>query len=113
MTTISAAMFNSHFFIKKLIMAGMPEPQAEILAEEQIHMLEALGDQTATKYDLKELEKATQRDLKELEKATQRDLKEVKLELKAQIASVKAELIRWVVTVAGLQVAFMAALKIF
>ena len=35
--------------VKRLTAAGMPEPQAEILAEEQSRML---GEQLATKHDI-------------------------------------------------------------
>lgn len=52
--------FDSHKFVKKLTAAGMPEAQAEILAEQQSY---ANAEQTATKGDIYVI----QRDLKELE----------------------------------------------
>ena len=50
---MASLIFDSHAFIKKLTAAGMPETQAEILAEEQVRLI---GEHLATKTDLKELE---------------------------------------------------------
>jgi hypothetical protein len=46
---MSAIPFDSHAFVKRLISAGMPEGQAEILAEEQAKLIET---QLATKTDI-------------------------------------------------------------
>lgn len=45
--------FDSHAFVKRLIVAGMPEPQAEVLAEEQSRLIES---DLPTKRDLREFE---------------------------------------------------------
>ena len=75
------AAFDTHEFIKRLTNAGMPEPQAEILAEEQSRLIK---ERLATKQDLKATEAALEQKLKELEafiKAVEaglkRDLKEL------------------------------------
>ncbi len=52
--------FDTHGFVKRLTAAGMPEPQAEVLAEEQTNLIE---NNLATKRDLKELEATLKRDL--------------------------------------------------
>lgn len=44
--------FDTHAFIKRLTAAGMPEAQAEVLAEEQTRLIET---QLATKSDLERL----------------------------------------------------------
>ena len=49
---MSAIAFDTHAFIKRLTGAGMPEAQAEILAEEQARLIET---QLATKTDLERL----------------------------------------------------------
>lgn len=49
---MSAIAFDTHAFIKRLTGAGMPEAQAEILAEEQAKLIET---QLATKSDLERL----------------------------------------------------------
>jgi hypothetical protein len=46
---MASVIFDSHAFIKRLTAAGMPEQQAEILAEEHARML---GEQLATKHDI-------------------------------------------------------------
>jgi hypothetical protein len=46
---MAAIAFDTHVFVKKLTNAGMPEAQAEILAEEQAKLIET---QLATKTDL-------------------------------------------------------------
>ena len=46
---MSAIAFDTHVFNKRLTSAGMPEAQAEILAEEQAKLIET---QLATKTDL-------------------------------------------------------------
>ena len=45
--------FDTHGFVKRLTAAGMPEAQAEVLADEQTNLIE---NNLATKRDLKELE---------------------------------------------------------
>ena len=45
--------FDTHGFVKRLTAAGMPEPQAEVLAQEQTNLIE---NNLATKRDLTELE---------------------------------------------------------
>ena len=50
---MASVIFDSRAFIKRLTAAGMPETQAEILAEEQVRLI---GEHLATKADLKALE---------------------------------------------------------
>ncbi len=78
--------FDTHAFVKRLTAAGMPEEQAEILAETQVELIE---ERLATKQDVKELEIALKRDIKELELKLMRHT-EVKL------AESKTEIIKWV-----------------
>jgi hypothetical protein len=46
---MASAIFDTHAFIKRLTAAGMPEQQAEVLAEESTRLL---GEQVATKQDV-------------------------------------------------------------
>ena len=57
------ATFDTHGFVKRLTSAGMPEPQAEILAEEQSRLIQ---ERLATKQDLEQLRIASKRDIEEL-----------------------------------------------
>ena len=57
---MASAIFDTHAFVKRLTAAGMPEAQAEILAEEQACLID---ERLATKADLAVL----RTDLKALE----------------------------------------------
>jgi hypothetical protein len=46
---MASAILDTHAFVKRLTAAGMPEPQAEILAEESTRLV---GEQVATKQDV-------------------------------------------------------------
>ncbi|MGH6944745.1 MAG: DUF1640 domain-containing protein [Geminicoccaceae bacterium] len=46
---MASAIFDTHAFVKRLTAAGMPEAQAEILAEEQARLID---ERLATKADL-------------------------------------------------------------
>jgi hypothetical protein len=46
---MATTIFDTHAFIKRLTAAGMPETQAEILADQQSRVL---NDQLATKQDI-------------------------------------------------------------
>ena len=50
---MAAIMFDTHAFVKELTGAGMPEPQAEVLARSQAQLID---EKLATKEDLKQLE---------------------------------------------------------
>ena len=56
------AAFDTHDFVKRLTGAGMPEAQAEILAEEQSRLMQR---RLATKQDLEALDTAHSQSLKE------------------------------------------------
>jgi len=47
---MTALIFDTNVFVKRLVSAGMPEAQAEVLAEEQTRLID---EQLATKQDLK------------------------------------------------------------
>ena len=69
------ATFDTHGFVKRLTSAGMPEPQAEILAEEQSRLIQ---ERLATKQDLERLRLASKQDLEQLRIASKRDIEELK-----------------------------------
>ena len=60
----TAIVFDTHAYVKKLKSVGFTEEQAEVQAETLAGLV---GDQLATKRDLKELEILIERDLQELE----------------------------------------------
>lgn len=57
---MSGISFDTHAFVKRLTQAGMPEQQAEVLAESQAQLID---EKLATKQDLKGLELRLKHDL--------------------------------------------------
>ena len=93
---METAIFDTHAYVKRLVAAGMPEPQAEIIADEQRSLID---NKLATKQDIKALEVGLRRDIKQLEAAIKhdtaeirRDMKERESELKRDIDDVKRDL---------------------
>ena len=72
------ATFDTHGFVKRLTSAGMPEPQAEILAEEQSRLIQ---ERLATKQDLERLRIASKRDVEELKAILEQKLKALEASL--------------------------------
>ena len=79
---MSVAIFNTHAFVKRLTAAGMPEAQAEALADEQMRLID---ERLATKEDIARLEIAT------------------KAALKADLAETKSEILKWMFGSMGFQ----------
>lgn len=50
---MNTIIFDTHHFIKELVSAGMPEKQAEVIANQQARLI---NESLSTKRDLKELE---------------------------------------------------------
>ncbi len=90
---MGAIAFDTHLFVKRLTEAGMPEPQAEVLAANQA---ELINEKLATKQDLKELELALKRDMKELEVALKIGIAEVKHDLTLKISESQTSTLKWV-----------------
>ena len=61
---MSGIVFDTHAFVKRLTGVGMPEEQAEALADEQARLID---ERLATKGDLNALEVALKADLRELD----------------------------------------------
>ena len=74
-----AIAFDTHRFVKHLTENGFTEQQAEVLADEQVHLLNA--------------NLATQADIA----AVQRDIEGLRQETKANLAEMKADLTKWMV----------------
>jgi hypothetical protein len=77
---MNAVLFDTHAFVKRLTAVGMPEAQAEVLADEQARLID---ERLATKTDLAEL-------------AT-------KSGVKADIAEAKADILKWMFGTIGFQ----------
>ncbi len=71
---MSSIAFDTHRFVKRLTAAGMPEKQAEVLAEEQASLVD---EKLATKRDIQDV---------------RRDLEVVKTDLEAKIEAVETRM---------------------
>jgi Protein of unknown function (DUF1640) len=126
---LNYTVFDTHAFVKRLTAAGMPEAQAEVLADEQVRLID---DRLATKEDIAKLQAATKEDIAKLQAATtmdiarvhediarlqaatkediaklqaatKTDLREMELKIDAKIESVKSEIVRWMFGTIGFQ----------
>ena len=79
------AAFDTHGFVKRLTGAGMPEAQAEILAEEQSRLIQ---ERLATKQDLEKLKADLKCDFKELEYRFKRDMQELEQKLIIKLGAI-------------------------
>ena len=87
-----ALTFDTHAFVKRLTKAGMPEDQAEVLANGQSDLYERLVTKEYFAFTLNhELEKL-RAELKNDIARVQANLEQVKAELKSDLEQVKAEL---------------------
>ena len=71
---MSTLSFDTHTFVKRLTQAGMPEAQAEVLADSQAKLID---EKLSTKYDLKELETQLTHEMKEVETRLTHEMKEL------------------------------------
>ena len=103
---MSVALFNTHAFVKRLTAAGMPEIQAEILADENVRLID---ERLATKADL--ANHATKADIGLLKtdiETLKADVGALKSDLantatKAELAEVKADILKWMFGTIGFQ----------
>jgi len=86
---ITATIFDTLAYAKKLKAAGFTDDQAEIQAQTLVEIIE---ERLATKQDLKELELLLKQDLKELELLLKQDLKELELLLKQDLKELELRL---------------------
>ena len=83
-----AIAFDTHQFVKHLTAHGFTEEQAEVLATEQVHLL---NSNLATKADIEALRQATKADIEALRQATKVDIAGVQREIEA----LKVDLLKW------------------
>ena len=99
-----AIAFDTHRFVKRLTENGFTEQQAEVLADEQVQLL---NTNLATQADVAAIHQdiaATQRDIAEvrreievLRQETKADIEVLRQETKADLAGIKSDLIKWMV----------------
>ena len=74
--------FDTHKFVKRLTENGFTQQQAEVLADEQVNLLNS--------------NLATKADIEQLRLETKADIEKLRLETMAAIAATKVELLRWI-----------------
>ena len=105
---MSTLIYDTHKFVTRMTQAGMPQPQAEVLAESYVELMETT---LATKQDLKDLEGRLTGQMKDL-RGEMKDL-EGRLTNKIDKATLKTIGIITAVMVglAAIMAFFMAFLK--
>ena len=80
--------FDTHRFVKRLISCGFTEEQAEILAEEQVALL---NGNLATRADIARIEAS----MDTLRQETRADIEALRQETQATIEWVRSDLLKW------------------
>ncbi|MDP7388677.1 MAG: hypothetical protein QF806_00970 [Pseudomonadales bacterium] len=78
--------FDTLTYVKELVAAGMPEPQAEVILLKQKSLMES---ELATKTDLRNLERVTKAEIEALEHFTKAELKKLELSTKTEIKALE------------------------
>ena len=81
-----AIAFDTHRFVKRLTENGFTEQQAEVLADEQVHLL---NSNLATQADVA----AIHQDIV----TVRQEIEVLRQETKANLAEIKADLLKWMV----------------
>ena len=93
---VSAIAFDTHRFVKRLTDAGMEERQAEVLADEQVALL---NTNLATKTELGAVEARLQEKIATVEANLREKIATVEANLQEKIATVEANLQEKIATV--------------
>ena len=94
---MSTLIYDTHKFITKMTKAGMPQPQAEVLAESHVELMETTL--------------ATKQDLKDLKAELTGEMKDLKAELNSKIDKAIIKIIGTITSVMVGLAAVMAFLK--
>jgi len=90
MAQTSNVVYDTHAAVRRLAAAGMPEPHAEAVVREQVHLIE---HNLATKADIEKLRQETKADIA----AVRADIEKLHLETKTDIETAKLGMIKWTV----------------
>ena len=86
---MSTLIFDTHKFITNMTNVGMPQPQAEVLAESYVELMETT---LATKQDLKDLEGKLTGKMTALEVKLTGEMQALEAKLTGEMQDLKAEL---------------------
>ena len=90
-----AIAFDTHRFVKHLTENGFTEQQAEVLADEQVHLL---NSNLATQADVAAIQRdiaTVRQDIEILRQETKANIEALRQETKASLAEVKSDLLKW------------------
>ena len=107
---VATIAFDTHRFVKNLTAHGFTETQAEALADEQAHLLNA---NLATKTDIETIKADLQVEIEKVRAAIQTVKADLQVEIekvRAEIQTVKADLLKWMVTAMIAQTGLIVAL---
>ncbi len=105
-----AIPFDTHRFVQNLVANGFTEKQAEVLAYEQINLLNSnlatKADMAAVNYEIEtlrhsteskveELRLSTESKIEELRLSTESKIEELRLSTQASIEKAKSETLKW------------------
>lgn len=102
---MATLIFDTHAFVKQLTEAGMPEPQAEVLARTQAALID---ERLATKNDLQALELRLSNQIKELDARLNHQIREMESRLKYDLT---VRLGSMLVVIAGLVIAVLKLIQ--
>ena len=98
----AAIAFDTHRFVKHLTENGFTEQQAEVLADEQVHLLNSnlatQADVASIHQDIDALRQETKADIEVLRQETKASIAGVQREIagvQREIAEVKSDLLKW------------------
>ena len=86
---MSTLIFDTHKFITNMTNVGMPQPQAEVLAESYVELMETT---LATKQDLKDLEGKLTGEMQNLDVKLTGEMKDVRAELTGKMTALEVKL---------------------
>ncbi|MEC7970834.1 MAG: hypothetical protein VX171_10735 [Pseudomonadota bacterium] len=78
--------FDTLTYVKELVAAGMPEPQAEVISLKQKSLMES---ELTTKTDLRNLERVTKAEIEALKHFTKAELKKLELSTNTEIKALE------------------------
>lgn len=101
-----AIAFDSHEFVKNLIQNGFTEKQAEVLAKEQVALLNGnlanKQDMAVVHKDIEALRQETKQDIEALRQETKQSIEVMQVEVKRDFAllqrdieTIKSDLVKW------------------
>jgi multidrug efflux pump subunit AcrA (membrane-fusion protein) len=97
---MNTVVFDTHAFVKRLTAVGMPEAQAEVLADEQRSLID---ERLATKEDIAKSDAATKVEITRLEAATKAEIGRLEAETEINLAETKYDILKWIAGIIGFQ----------